>query len=753
MFCTFGKIFEQGVAAIKNIYLWLHFLGCTLWPFITLIKNKLINNNIALIVLMRNFLYKSKAIILLILISVSIWAQAANKNNVAAQTANFINPLPVADTIIADTALTGASLKNYNTQQPDTNSVVKQGADTSVYTLFEHVFYYNTDTNIVEKWKYNTKIHELSIMVYDSTLNGFQNVNPVFKTAYTSTYIGYVGSASRSNLFFEQNPQTDCNFLQSFTPYLNNAHDVIYYRVRKPFTIFDVNIGPEDEQNVEVLHTQNISKYLNGFIKYNTHTGNGVYFNQKARNTSGVAGLSFIKNRFATHLNYTFGKISVNENGGITDSWYITDTILNTTEIPVRLTGGQTLITDKQLFFDQKVGFIKTHKPDSGKVGGYWFSAQYNYWQQKVFKIYSDKSGTYYNIIKGDTLSIYQNNYYNNLTGDSIYYTEKNHMLRINLEEVPGKYPFVGLYFGVGINLLEHSYNLLDTLDNQGSHTQKNAYFETGIYRQRNSGFKFSGNYKMYFLGYKQANFILDGSISQKLGRKATAHVVSANAELKSQNPDYFVSHYNSNHYKWDNNFKPINTVLLNGSYTIPLINTVAGVNYSVVGNYVYYNYQALPQQYNQPLTVIDAFLRTNLKVKRFGLNAKVDYQLSDNQTVMPLPDFSCYLALTYKQPVYFTLTEGKLIFQLGVDMLYHTAFYAPSYIPALNVFAAQNTQLVGNYPFVGAFVNVEIKRLRFFLRGAHANYRFTKANYFMAPFYPTPRFELRYGLAWTFYD
>jgi hypothetical protein len=67
LFCTFGKIFEQGVAAIKNIYLWLHFLGCTLWPFITLIKNKLINNNLALIVLMRNFLYKSMAIILLIL--------------------------------------------------------------------------------------------------------------------------------------------------------------------------------------------------------------------------------------------------------------------------------------------------------------------------------------------------------------------------------------------------------------------------------------------------------------------------------------------------------------------------------------------------------------------------------------------------------------------------------------------------------------------------------------------------------------
>ena len=86
--------------------------------------------------------------------------------------------------------------------------------------------------------------------------------------------------------------------------------------------------------------------------------------------------------------------------------------------------------------------------------------------------------------------------------------------------------------------------------------------------------------------------------------------------------------------------------------------------------------------------------------------------------------------------------------------MSYWTSYYGQAYSPALARFYNQTEQLIGNYPFVGIFANLEIKRLRFYLRFEHANYGKTSPeNYFMAPYYPTNRGTFRYGLAWTFYD
>jgi hypothetical protein len=108
---------------------------------------------------------------------------------------------------------------------------------------------------------------------------------------------------------------------------------------------------------------------------------------------------------------------------------------------------------------------------------------------------------------------------------------------------------------------------------------------------------------------------------------------------------------------------------------------------------------------------------------------------------------------LYWAPEVYFKATDGKMKFNIGADIYYWTSFYAQSYSPALSLFHNQTNQAVGNYPFLGAFVNFEIKRLRFYLRTEHLTYNLVEKNYFMSPSYPTPEFVLRYGIAWTFYD
>jgi hypothetical protein len=106
---------------------------------------------------------------------------------------------------------------------------------------------------------------------------------------------------------------------------------------------------------------------------------------------------------------------------------------------------------------------------------------------------------------------------------------------------------------------------------------------------------------------------------------------------------------------------------------------------------------------------------------------------------------------------LYFKNTNGRLYTQLGVDVVYHTPYYAYSYMPATGVFHRQSTTEVGNYPFANAFLNIKIDRTRFFLVFDHVNSGIMseniRYNYEMVPSYPWNIRRFAFGIAWTFYN
>ncbi len=628
------------------------------------------------------------------------------------------------------------------------------GNDTTYYSFYGHLFNVD-DTNLVETWIYNSEIHELDINNYDSTLLNFHISHPAYRKTINNSYLGNTGSAVKSNIFAEPNPKTGFVFLNSFTPYMFRSNEVPYYNVLKPFTIFRVDIGPNEEQNIEILHTQNINKYFNAFLRFKNFIGKGNYIRQETRNNAGTIGATYTKGRLASHFNYVFNRIDVQENGGIIDSYMITDTSVSTNEINTRLIDGQNYIKDHQLFFDQKIGFLKTNVPDSAQLGAYWFSFQYTYKRQKSKKKYTDSPNNYYNPIVKDTFNLYANNYSGGPTFDSCYYLSGNHNFRLNIEENPKSYPFVGAFFGYGIQNADYYYFNKDVLfNNTHSNTINSTYFEAGIFRLKGKKFKFSGNYKLYISGYRQADMQLDGFISQKFGKADKQFELKGYGGVYIKTPDYFITRYYSNHYRWNNNFNAEKRTSVNFSFAYPYYKTQLGLRFNLLTDYIYFNTDAVPAQYNQTFSVFDIYLNNVFEFWKFGLNTRLNYQHTSNNEILPLPEFSGYAALYWAPNVYFKDTGGKIRFQLGADAYYWTSYYGQAYSPALSHFYNQKEQLIGNYPFVGIFWNVEIKRLRFYIRYEHANYGLTKpSNYFLAPNYPSNRSTVRYGIVWTFYN
>lgn len=645
------------------------------------------------------------------------------------------------DTIITDsTTIAGDSLKNII-------------FDSTYYSLYGHLFSPD-DTTLIHKWKFYSGKYDITISEYDSTLNDFYIYHPAFRKSIAHVYLGANGLATESALFFEPNPQTDYLFLESFTPYVYQPHIIDYYNVKRPFTKFSAHLGPKEEQNIRILHTQNINPYFNGFFKFNSFSTDGVYVDQGVRNNTGVIGGSYLKGRFATHVNYIFSKINPQESGGITDHEYITDTTRNVEEIPTRLTEGETQIKDRRFFIDQKIGFVKTKKTDSADFGNYWFSLQYNYNHQKTFKIYTDQPDNYISAYTKDTLNLYAHNYSGAATFDSNYFESNNHLLKLNLEEIPGRIPSVGAYFGIGYNNTRYGYFNKDTLFNHTHDTLVNNYFlEAGIYRYRSKFLKFSGSYRFYLAGYKQNDMSLKGNLHLDIGKGKNRMDFKSSGSIEVETPDYFYQRYYSNHFRWENSFKPVKRNKLSASIHYPRFNLSGGVNYSLLKDNIFFNQEAIPEQESDFISVVEANIQNHLDFWRFNLKTKAYYQKTGNNRVMPLPEFAGYASLYYEQEVFFKHTGGIITIQLGTDVYYFSSYHAPAYNPATALFYNQSEKLIGNYPYLGAFFSVEIKRLRFYIRGQHLNYDISQRNYFASPNYPTTKQTVKYGLTWTFYN
>ncbi len=664
--------------------------------------------------------------------------------------------IPTKDSTDIKTNNTDSS--KVSTTQTDTIKTAFIPKDSATFSMNEFLFGIN-DTIIVEKWKYNTDYHNFSFTTYDSTLQEFHINNPIYKNSISNTYLGNIGLAVKSNIFFQPNPENEYLFIRAFSPYLFNAKNTEYYNVRKPFTLFRYQAGPKEEQSINIMHTQNVNRFFNGFVKFNSYSSKGFYTRQQTKNNSGIFGGSFIRKRFESHINYTFSKVNVNENGGIVDPLFITDTILSPAGIMTKLNNGNNFIKERQLFIDQKIGFLRVRDNDTTSNGSYMFSFQYNYFRQKDVRIYEDEDQLYENSITNEKLLMYKNNYALANTFDTSSYTINNHLFRFNMEEVAGNPLSFGLYGGIGISNTKYTYYNKDTIFINSLNTKKHSNFvEAGIFRlKKDSWLNFRGYVRYFTNGYRQNDFSIYGMIRLSIGKGLFKSVFTAHAKSENKTPNYFINKYYSNHYRWNNNFKAENRSQLSVNYALPNLYTTIGANYSLISNYIYFNDLAIPSQNTSTFNVLDVHLNNKVEVANFHLITKAVFQETSKPELIDLPKLSCYNALYYENEIHFETTNGTIKLQLGADVRFWTKFYAPDYSPATSQFYTQHDFKTGNYPFVGAFLNLEIKRMRIYIKSEHINESFMRkqkhTNYFLAPNYPAPPTAIRYGIAWTFYD
>ena len=596
----------------------------------------------------------------------------------------------------------------------------------------------------VKTWRISDRLATVDSIPVDTIHQNYQISNPIDRFSIANSFNGNLGSPIQSKLYFDRPENTDFIFSNAYFPYLMNVKNTTFYNTKTPYSYLDYNTGGtsfRDEDHLKFLFTANPNKRLNFGTTLDYIYATGEYNNQASKRFSGSLFGTYLGKHYTATGVLATNNMSNYENGGTKDSLLINPNNIATNLLETRL-NGYSNFKQNQIYYNHQysVGFERAVRINEDSVRmDYVPVTRFAH----TFKL-DDVRKRYFEPAT-DTV-FYKNTYYpNKQTNDSSALQTLTNTVSISLVEEFNKWMPFGLTAFAENEIQRYTFNKDTLIDKMYQSTTKIGGV---LSKQRGQIFKYNILGELSLLGFKAGNFRLEGNVGGffKLWKDSISLV--ANGFVRNDNPSYFLQHYESNHFIWNNNFSNIYRTHIGGTFSIPTRLFSLNVNVENVTKYIYFNSVALPSQYSGNIQILAANLKQNFHVGKFWLENNVVYQVSSNQDILPLPTLTLYHNLYYDD-IWFKV----LSMQVGVNVRYHSAYYAPSYMPATGQFYSQSKILIGNYPVMNAYLNFHLKRTRFFFEYYHVNHLFMKGAYFSMPNYPIDPTITKLGVSWNFYD
>lgn len=567
-----------------------------------------------------------------------------------------------------------------------------------------------------------------------------------------NAYNGNMGSPAQSKIFFDRTQKTNFLFSTPYDPYAYSVSDLQFYDTKTPYsnlTYLSSYPAEQAEERTKILLSMNTNKKLNITGLFDYLYNRGRYLNQSNKGLIASLYGSYKSKHYSAFGAFLYQNFKNYENGGLTNTAYVTDPAsysqYTSITMPVNLTGAQAGYRTTSFFYNHKysIGFNKTIvvSKDSTREEFIPVTSFIH-----TFKIQSDAKR--YRESSVDT-TFYAHTYLSKTAhSDTVAYLSVRNTFAVQMDEKFNRL----LQFGLTA-FVENEVNRYMNLDKNDQLVYKwEQNTRVGGILAKNEGriyrYNFQGN--IVIVGPRIGDFDLSGNIGGyfTLGKDSVA--LKAKAQIKNESASYFWDHYYSNHFQWENNFNKQFQTYLEGSLELPKRHLKLGVQIANNLNYLYFNSSALPAQASGSVQVVafDAALDFHLG-SHFVLENKGVYQVSSNQNVIPLPTLALYNNLYYQTNLFSVLKV-----QLGVSSHFHTAYYAPAYMPATGQFYIQNATKIGNYPLANAYINCHLKQTRFFVEYYNVNQSFmSKQDYFSMPNYPMNPSTLKIGISVNFYN
>lgn len=604
-------------------------------------------------------------------------------------------------------------------------------------------------------WNHDSKFNSIQVISPDTTFNDNYLDYPFFSKDVGASYLGISGSAAQFHNYFKRETLP---IFDPFAPYLTYSYTketLPFYNVKSPYTELAYNgtlfaNRDKEESNLKIMHTQNLSPSFNLNFTYKRYGAAGQLPRESTDNRTVAITSNYIGNRYVMHGGYIYQGIKRDENGGILSDHIVLDSIVeDSKDLEYRLKEADNQLKRNTLFLTHSYGIpIKWSKGDTLREGQGTITYFGHTFELSTYsKKYTDNIGQEDSI--GRAL-------YNNIfiyspeqTYDSTRVNSIENSFFIRIQPWAQSAVISKLDGGVGHQLMEY-YNFVpeNFLHGQGSRTFNNLFLYFGGEGNFKRYFKWDAYTRYHLAGYYQGDLSANAKVRLSLFPIEGGINLTGALSLEQRHPSWFESSYFSNHYFWNNNFDKITETKIEGSLDIPKFKLLLWVGYSAINNPIYYGVQGFVAQHKNTVSIFSASLQKNFKIGFLHLDNRVLFQMSSNREIIPLPEISANL----KYYLQFELVKDVLSAQLGANATYTTEWYAPAYSPALGIFHNQNDRLIGNYPYIDAFVNLQWKRASIYVKYLNLTQGWPDGDYFSAHHFIRPLKALKFGIHWPFY-
>ena len=641
----------------------------------------------------------------------------------------------------------------------------------------------STDTEIqslppkLYMWRLSETLGNRTIIPADTANLNFQNTNLVEGMYGHYNYLGNLGSPRMSRIFFERRDNEPTIFMEPFSSFFVRPDEVKFTNSNVPFTnltYYKAGNKINGEERFKSYFSVNVNKRLAFGFNIDYLYGRGYYQNQSTSNFNAGIFASYIGNKYQMQAVYNNFTMKMNENGGIQDDRYITrpedmaegKKEYESTTIPVKLEQTSNKNKDFYVYLTHRyrLGFTRetttvedAKSPKRAVANDSVPLAKDTIITEEFVPVTSfihtmkvERARHKFSSAK-ETEGQYPNAYFNEVASrDSTTAFSVKNVFGIALLEGFNKYAKAGLTAYISHKFSR--YELMDTLSRtnfdeqeifvggelakqQGKTLHYNVNGEVGIMDKALGQFRVNADLDLNFRLWKDTvNFYARGYVSNTL-------------------PSFYMRHYHSNHYYWDNeNMDKEFRTRVEGELNISRWKTNLRAGVENIKNYTYFNQNAMPAQESGNIQVLSATLKQDFRLGILHLDNEVTWQKSSNETVLPLPQLSLYHNLYLLAKI----AKKVLTVQLGADVRYFTKYNAPAYTPAIQQFhlqAADDQVEIGGYPIVNVYANLHLKRTRIFAMMYHVNAGMGKGNYFLVPHYPINPRLFKIGISWNFYD
>lgn len=603
---------------------------------------------------------------------------------------------------------------------------------------------------LIYSWKYAKNSFVKLYADFDTTLMAIQ-----LPETYRRVWAGYInlgnmGTAVQNISFFQRRENNIYWMAKSFSPYINVHQKQEFYNTKTPFTQMHYISANEKLEYFTFNHTQNYNRHVNFGLSYEIYNSEGYLIYQKTRNRNLSFWTDINYNRYQVYASIHFNGVSVEENGGIRSPFFLEDTSLNVQEMSTKLSRASNHFSYFNTAVDQRFKILNFGN-DSTISKGIWLAHHFSF--DKVQRMYVDESETYDDPVTGTTLSFYENSYNGTFTNDTISYKDYKNRFSLSFER-GGK---TKINFGPFMEnrIIKHTNLFRDTLFTYNNDTTSETLSLGGqvtINFPKNFGVDVQALYYP-FDDYNYENYMIVGNVVrwQRLGNDTLYLHLQLSHEEKR--PDFLLTKYYSNHFKWVNYLQEENERKL--LFNVRLLKRRLHLAFSLnhLDNYIYFGEDMKVAQHDKEILVFGAELNkkfTFWKNFNFDLNVLSQYTATE---FIDVPELSIKTDFFYTRDFYFPKTEGTLKFYGGVSGRIHSKYYAPSYSPAIGQFFLQKERLIGNYPVIDVFVGMRISRFLFFVRMDHVNSGTRGVSYYSALDYPMRPRNIRFGVSWNFYN